>query len=182
MIMSEWYEDLTDEQIEWLKSNRAANCLLVQDEFELLASVPQKDRQYFKSRRHGWKIDDLWEIHATNGGRDCSVAFRLRPDWERPKKTRWVFEDVPLDEYGYFRTDKSRYHWTHDWIKSLRGFAGIIFEWRGYRLLRDVLGLLSSIDGDGIKAVAEWSRWNENPSVEPPRAVGVRFRRGVENE
>jgi hypothetical protein len=92
--VNNWYDDLTDEQIEWLKSNRVPCNLLTTDEYLMLKKVPSADREYFN------KDDSTWRsANGANKGQIASYwyeAHRLRPDWQRPeeKQGEWDIRGV----------------------------------------------------------------------------------------
>ena len=169
----EWYDTLSDEQIAWWKCNRVITSLLNTEERKQLHEIPDT---VLESSADGL----FWQ--SIKPGRPTNYYHRLRPDWKRPKKFRWYFDDQELDEFGCFWHGKTRYRWCRPDAPAMDGFVGIIFEWRNYRILRDVVGRLSLIDGDAVKLSDQWEQWAENPSVEPPLAVGVRFRKEVADE
>lgn len=169
--MSEWYEELTDEQIERAKKNVAPVGLMDPIVREIMNQAPLKDREVW--------LDGEW---MKDGGTDLPekwqhVVFRLRPDWERPLKKKWIHDDVPLDESGFFPCDGCERRWNDNSTPRLPGYVGVLWEWRGYQWCEDGYNIQRFRNSP-----SQFGNWLSDPSVEPPHPVAVRFRREVESE
>lgn len=169
--MAEWYEHLTDEQIAWLKENKAPAGLLADAEWELLSRVPFSLREYFSGSE--WKPDLVCDF-----GKPAGLAYRLRPEWKRPKKTEWVFDDVKISAAGlrYPPGAPDPAYWNHPELQRRDDYGGVIWEWRRYKWAEDRHGNISWL----VESYqADWGDWTYNPSVEQPKPIAVRFRREV---
>lgn len=173
--MCEWYESLSDEQIEWLKGNRVQYRLLTAKETTLLNDVPLKECE--------WHNTSKW-IPVTQKTRFSDIVYRLRPDWERPpSEPEWTFRDVPLktdDDTSDAPRTTGRILGSFPYLNSIQraphyyGYVGTIYEWRGYRFIADIIGMLTALRG--APCYSGWHEWTTDPSVEPPRPVAVRVR------
>jgi len=126
-----WYDDLTDEQIEWLKSNRVPCNLLTTDEYLMLKRVPPADREYFDNKGCAWCGSAMDQITSY-----WHRVHRLCPDWQRPeeKQGEWEYWDVIwFSDEGEWKIQQPGSYWLEMLSGALnRNFGGIEYEeWPG---------------------------------------------------
>jgi len=86
--------ELTDEQIEWGKSNRVQWCFLTQDERDVLQGVQRSDLEFFGTNIREWQPCLLVN---KNHPYNPSIVYRIRPDYQRPEPPeveKWIVCDV----------------------------------------------------------------------------------------
>lgn len=146
--MSEWHEGLTDEHIEQLKNNERPLGLCPCWMRVALIDMPNSDLQvYF----NGWKRkpETLCIVERLDR------TYRLRPDWNRPEKTkqgRWEYCEVFVTptEIGFTRQGMS-YHFMCDEIEfglaareNIVGFGGIEFKEEPGKFYGEIMGVNAS--------------------------------------
>lgn len=116
--MKNWYDDLTPEQEEQLKTNDAPQGLSIVT--DLLATIPKELRQYW--------VGDKWS--SADGKELWYSTYRLNPSWQRPKKPGRVSYPVALDEKGRYSFRRCCYGTlvAVTWAPSYKGYLGIEFE------------------------------------------------------
>lgn len=168
--MCEWYENITDEQIEWLKGNRIQYRLLTAKEATLLNDVPLYECE--------WHNLGEWLPVRNQLCRHNDTVYRLRPDWERPKpEPEWVFRDIDLEFDGFGTPTLKGHRWTLFNVMQraeYEGYVGTIYTWRQTRYIVDAWSRVTFLKGE--HGGPEFNTWVTNPSVEPPRPVAVRVR------
>ncbi len=152
--MSDWHTELSDEQIEEMKTNSRPFGLIdkwMQTAFHGAAKDPTIKLYYFEGTE--WQDHCLWTI--TN----YYCAYRLRPDWKRPEKEpkeqgRWEYHDIKRhyspynDAYWGIGRGEGGWDTLSSAINCVVGFGGIEFaEVPGHWYM--FLGLLSE-SGNGI--------------------------------
>ena len=145
--MGNWYDNLSDEQIQQLKDNEYPFGLYgngwMRDVFE---AMPYADREYFGEYR--WKSD----------GSDMFMevwVYRLRRDWQRPKPEmvgRWEYLEVDVI---------NNRNWLVRHLYSTRalsetmgmiGFGGIEFkEWPGVWYMHPMLDIEAGIPATPVR-------------------------------
>jgi hypothetical protein len=98
--MRNWWDGLTDEQIEFAKSNRAPGELLTDAEWNIVQAIPTNELVKYKD-------SGVWESKAntTYYHRDDVTIYRLRPDWQRPEPEddkRWVRYEVHKGVFNHY--------------------------------------------------------------------------------
>lgn len=162
----QWYDSVSDEQIEWLKNNRVPWYLLTDQEKELFNKVAPSCLEVSCDRRNGW---EAWSYQVV--GYSGFHSYRLKRGWERPTVERWEFDDRPITNGSFVYNNMIRYynHWD---TQMLEGYVGVIWEWRGWRWVVDVMGRKRVLSEERTSG----QNWHIDASVELPKPVAVRFR------
>lgn len=165
----QWYDSVSDEQIEWLKNNRVPWYLLTDQEKELFNKVAPSCLEVSCDRRNGW---EAWSYQVV--GYSSFHSYRLKRGWERPNVERWEFNDVPIGRYDLFLPSNGAAptKWYEAHVQAMDGYVGIIWEWRGWRWVVDVMGRKRVLSEERTSG----QNWHIDANVELPKPVAVRFR------
>jgi hypothetical protein len=165
---NEWWIGLSDSDLDWLKSNRVPCNLLTTDEYLMLKRVPPADREYFDNKGCAWCGSAIDQIASY-----WHRVYRLRPDWQRPKKK-------PDWEWGYceVKWEGGRWFFEHEGVgygldcATRFKFGGVKYEeWPGnwYQL-----GVMKERHGNGWAPAFDIF----NRTAIPATPKRVRFWRG----
>lgn len=121
-----WWNDFSDEQIEFWKKNRVHSSLLNQDELSKLKKIPQSVLQV--------AIGVCWaDADGSAYFKLSDFVCRLRPDWQRPeKKPRFeehsvVYPHPKVTNPRYFFVRNSQTFHLHKAL-SMVGYAGVQYK------------------------------------------------------
>jgi hypothetical protein len=183
--MKNWYDDLTDEQIQQLKDNKMPLGLCpdwMQQAFRK-AVEEGGHLKFFASR--GW---------ASNGGgqegeityllNHYSLSLRLAPDWQRPeaekKEEKWEYFDVlkGCGDYAQWEVTFGKRDWrgpvtlTLIGAMGVVGFDGIEFEERPNEWCMHLLHIVQSFGGSSSWTISAHDSADSRPAT--PKRIRVR--------
>lgn len=95
-----WYDQLSDEQIQWLKDNRTPwNLLLYHNEKELFENIPLEHIEVYNTFYDYTSTNKLWKKAEIEYKRRVNGIYRLNPEWQKPdNKVITMWYDSLSDE------------------------------------------------------------------------------------
>jgi len=175
--MKNWYDGLTDQEIQQLKDNEKPLGLCpewMQEAFRKIAlkGEPSRDLQYYL---------DGWIPYGT--GNLTAYTYRLDPNWQRPeakKEARWEYFNVEkgCGDYARWEVTFSKKDWRGPVTITLMGamgvvgFGGIEFEERPNEWCMHLLHVVQSFGGSSSWTISVHASADSKPAT--PKRIRVR--------